>query len=81
MNRRRSARRLRKIRPSDVRRPSRDRKLLSLLQDDASMPLQDIAGYDRVYKQLIAKVPGLSDVSALFSMERIKYTTKLEPPV
>lgn len=40
----------------------------------------DIAGYDRVYKELIAKVPGLADVSALFSMERIKYTTKIEPP-
>jgi Lrp/AsnC family transcriptional regulator len=40
----------------------------------------DMAGYDRVYKQLIAKIPGLADVSALFSMERIKYTTKMEPP-
>lgn len=40
----------------------------------------DIAGYDRVYKQLITQVPGLVDVSALFSMERIKYTTKIEPP-
>jgi Lrp/AsnC family transcriptional regulator len=40
----------------------------------------DIAGYDRVYKQLIARVPGLANVSALFSMERIKYTTKIEPP-
>jgi Lrp/AsnC family transcriptional regulator len=41
----------------------------------------DIAGYDRVYKQLITRVPGLADVSALFSMERIKYTTKIELPV
>ena len=41
----------------------------------------DIAGYDRVYKELIARVPGLAEVSALFSMERIKYTTKIEPPV
>jgi Lrp/AsnC family transcriptional regulator len=41
----------------------------------------DIAGYDRVYKQLITKVPGLAEVSALFSMERIKYTTKIEPPI
>ncbi|MGC1523455.1 MAG: Lrp/AsnC family transcriptional regulator [Steroidobacteraceae bacterium] len=40
----------------------------------------DIAEYDRVYKELITKVPGLADVSALFSMERIKYTTKIEPP-
>jgi Lrp/AsnC family transcriptional regulator len=41
----------------------------------------DIAGYDRVYKQLITRVPGLAEVSALFSMERIKYTTKIEPPI
>ena len=41
----------------------------------------DIAGYDRVYKELITRVPGLADVSALFTMERIKYTTKIEPPV
>ena len=41
----------------------------------------DIAGYDRVYKELITRVPGLADVSALFSMERIKYTTKIEPPL
>jgi Lrp/AsnC family transcriptional regulator len=40
----------------------------------------DIAAYDRVYKELITRVPGLADVSALFSMERIKYTTKIEPP-
>ena len=41
----------------------------------------DIAAYDRVYKQLIGKVTGLADVSALFSMERIKCTTRLELPV
>jgi Lrp/AsnC family transcriptional regulator len=40
----------------------------------------DIADYDRVYKQLIKRVPSLADVSALFSMERIKCTTKIEPP-
>ncbi|MGB6307830.1 MAG: Lrp/AsnC family transcriptional regulator [Steroidobacteraceae bacterium] len=40
----------------------------------------DMAGYDGVYRQLISKIPGLADVSALFSMERIKYTTKMEPP-
>ena len=40
----------------------------------------DIAAYDRVYKQLIGKVSGLSEVSALFSMERIKCTTKVEIP-
>ncbi|MGA2189885.1 MAG: Lrp/AsnC family transcriptional regulator [Steroidobacteraceae bacterium] len=41
----------------------------------------DIASYDRVYRQLIARVPNLADVSALFSMERIKCTTKIEPPL
>jgi Lrp/AsnC family transcriptional regulator len=40
----------------------------------------DIAAYDRVYRQLITRVPSLVDVSALFSMERIKSTTKLELP-
>jgi Lrp/AsnC family transcriptional regulator len=40
----------------------------------------DIAGYDRVYRQLITRVPSLVDVSALFSMERIKSTTRLELP-
>lgn len=36
----------------------------------------DIAGYDAIYKKLI-KVAELSDVSASFSMEQIKYTTEL----
>jgi len=36
----------------------------------------DIAGYDRLYKRLIAKVP-LTDVSAFFVMERVKETTAL----
>lgn len=36
----------------------------------------DIAGYDVIYKQLI-RTAELSDVSASFSMERIKYTTEL----
>lgn len=35
----------------------------------------DIAHYDRIYQQLIATVPGLSDVSSTFSMERLKYGT------
>ncbi|MEQ9642454.1 MAG: Lrp/AsnC family transcriptional regulator [Alphaproteobacteria bacterium] len=34
----------------------------------------DIAGYDAFYRRLIARVP-LNDVSASFSMERIKETT------
>ncbi|MEX0286818.1 MAG: Lrp/AsnC family transcriptional regulator [Paracoccaceae bacterium] len=36
----------------------------------------DMAGYDRLYQRLIAKVP-LSDVSASFVMEEIKDTTEL----
>lgn len=40
----------------------------------------DIAGYDRVYKKLIASVPSLTDVSALFSMERLKSSTRLSIP-
>lgn len=40
----------------------------------------DIAGYDRVYKNLIASVPSLTDVSALFSMERLKSSTRLSIP-
>lgn len=37
----------------------------------------DIADYDRVYQRLIAEVPGLSDVSSAFSMERLKSGTAL----
>ena len=40
----------------------------------AVMP--DIAGYDRLYKRLIAKIP-LTDVSSSFVMEKIKETTVL----
>jgi Lrp/AsnC family transcriptional regulator len=36
----------------------------------------DIAGYDRLYKRLIAKVP-LTDISAFFVMEKVKETTAL----
>ena len=36
----------------------------------------DIAGYDAIYKKLIAAAD-LSDVSSSFAMERIKYTTAL----
>lgn len=36
----------------------------------------DMAGYDRLYQHLIARVP-LSDVSASFVMEEIKDTTEL----
>jgi DNA-binding Lrp family transcriptional regulator len=41
----------------------------------------DIAGYDRTYKELIERLPALADVSALFSMERLKSTTGLPIPV
>jgi Lrp/AsnC family transcriptional regulator len=37
----------------------------------------DIRDYDRVYKALIGCVPGISDVSSAFSMERLKYGTAL----
>jgi Lrp/AsnC family transcriptional regulator len=40
----------------------------------------DIAGYDRTYKALIERLPSLADVSALFSMERLKSTTGLPIP-
>ena len=40
----------------------------------------DMAGYDRSYKELIERLPALSDVSALFSMERLKSTTGLPIP-
>lgn len=38
--------------------------------------VSDIAGYDRVYKKLIAAAE-LTDVSSSFAMECIKYTTAL----
>jgi Lrp/AsnC family transcriptional regulator len=37
----------------------------------------DIGHYDRVYQRLIADIPGLSDVSSAFSMERLKFGTAL----
>lgn len=36
----------------------------------------DIAGYDRLYKRLISKIP-LTDVSSSFVMEQVKETTAL----
>ncbi|MCB1377632.1 MAG: Lrp/AsnC family transcriptional regulator [Alphaproteobacteria bacterium] len=36
----------------------------------------DIAGYDRLYKRIITKVP-LNDVSSFFVMEKVKETTAL----
>ena len=40
----------------------------------------DMAGYDRTYKELIGSLPALADVSALFSMERLKSATALPIP-
>lgn len=42
--------------------------------------VRDIADYDRIYQRLIARVPGLADVTASFSMEEMKYTTALPRP-
>jgi Lrp/AsnC family transcriptional regulator len=39
----------------------------------------DIAGYDRVYKQLIRSAP-LNDVSGAFAMEELKHTTAIPLP-
>lgn len=39
----------------------------------------DIAGYDRVYKQLIQTAP-LADVSGAFAMEELKQTTAIPLP-
>lgn len=42
--------------------------------------VRDIADYDRIYQRLIARVPGLSDVTSSFSMEEMKSTTALPRP-
>jgi Lrp/AsnC family transcriptional regulator len=42
--------------------------------------VENMAGYDRTYKELIARLPNLADVSALFSMERLKSATALPIP-
>jgi Lrp/AsnC family transcriptional regulator, cysteine-sensing transcriptional activator len=40
--------------------------------------LRDIDHYDEVYKRLIQRVPGLVDISASFSMERLKEVTQID---
>ena len=35
--------------------------------------VRDLEHYDKVYRRLIANVPGLSDVSSAFSMEQLKH--------
>ncbi len=42
--------------------------------------VEDMTGYDRTYKELIGRLPSLADVSALFSMERLKSATALPIP-
>lgn len=39
--------------------------------------VKDIAAFDAFYKRLISGIGGLSNVTSSFSMEEIKYTTKL----
>ncbi|WP_286237515.1 Lrp/AsnC family transcriptional regulator [Neptuniibacter halophilus] len=39
--------------------------------------VEDIAAFDRFYKQLVKQLPGLSDVTSSFAMEEIKYSTRL----
>ena len=42
--------------------------------------VRDIADYDRVYRDLIDRVPGLIDVTTTFSMEEMKANTALPRP-
>jgi len=42
--------------------------------------VRDIAEYDRIYQRLIKRVPDLSDVTASFTMEEMKSTTRLPRP-
>ncbi|NVE95561.1 Lrp/AsnC family transcriptional regulator [Altererythrobacter lutimaris] len=42
--------------------------------------VRDIADYDQVYRKLIARVPGLIDVTTTFSMEEMKASTALPRP-
>lgn len=42
--------------------------------------VRDIADYDRIYQRLIARIPGIQDVTASFSMEEMKSTTALPRP-
>jgi Lrp/AsnC family transcriptional regulator len=42
--------------------------------------VEDMADYDRTYKEFIGRLPSLADVSALFSMERLKSATALPIP-
>ena len=39
--------------------------------------VKDISAFDQFYKKLVNRVDGLTDVTSSFSMEEIKYTTRL----
>ena len=39
--------------------------------------VKDIEAFDRFYKKLVNNIDGLADVTSSFSMEEIKYTTRL----
>jgi Lrp/AsnC family transcriptional regulator len=43
--------------------------------------VRDLNHYDAVYQKLVAKIPGLTDVSSTFSMEEIKSGTTLDADV
>lgn len=43
------------------------------------LAVADIAHYDRVYKRLIDRAPNLADVTAGFSMERVKRAARAVP--
>jgi len=40
--------------------------------------IRDLEHYDKVYQNLIARVPGLKDVSSTFSMEQLKRGTVID---
>ena len=40
--------------------------------------VSSIEHYDRVYKELVERVTGLTDVSSCFSMEKVKFSTSLK---
>ncbi|MFK0571314.1 Lrp/AsnC ligand binding domain-containing protein, partial [Endozoicomonas sp.] len=39
--------------------------------------VKDIESFDRFYKALVNAVDGLTDVTSIFAMEQMKYTTAL----
>ena len=51
-------------------------------KEDYLLKLQvsSIPHYDGVYKRFVDLIPGLTDVSSTFSMERVKHTTVIHVP-